>query len=226
MIKSIQVLPNTFAEEILCEKSYQKFKRLNLLIGGNGVGKTTLIQAIANQKDVLMESNRDIRPYLYQNSRHNHRQLEANPFTDGHHFNRIAYQKMMAHEMSEGQSIIYSLLAFFNFLKEEADAYPEATIVALFDEVDSGLTPDHLNMVMHLWGELLKDHSNLQIIAACNQYHWVYCVKWALNLQTGEWMNINSYEEFCQLYFDQMTELGALREHKFLKTSKYIPSKG
>ncbi|MNW63318.1 hypothetical protein D3C74_415190 [compost metagenome] len=121
--------------------------------------------------------------------------------------------------MSEGQSIIYSILSFFDFVIKKASDNKDKTIVILLDEVDSGLSVENINMLLHIINDMPK---NTQFFISTNQYHWVYAIKRGINMYNGEQITINSYDEFFNLLTSNMQELGQKRKMIFMQSANWI----
>lgn len=211
MIKSIKVKPNSFEEDILLFKT-AKFKKLNILFGGNGVGKTTLLNGIINNR-LELETKKELIIKSYINSKDNFRHINQVTYKD---MGRALLQKVNANELSEGQSIIYSLLAYIENTKKIASNNPDKTVVLVLDEIDSGLSAENINMILHLICDLLK-MGNIQLFISSNHYHFVYVFKNVFNMYTGKWIEINSYDEYFNKLVEEMTSLGKIRDYKFLE---------
>lgn len=83
MIQKITIKPNTTLSEILFFNEIDLSKKVNLLFGGNGVGKTSLIMALLGRSyrkefETSKTENR-IMVYQYINSEQNAREIERNP---------------------------------------------------------------------------------------------------------------------------------------------------
>ena len=114
MIKSITIKKNSNLKEILFFNKTE-LKQVTLLFGANGVGKSSLIKGLLKQKEVKINSDKKTVLYSFINSEQNFRNMNKNP--------NLAYQdifnpylikkKYNAEELSEGQSIIYSIQEIF-----------------------------------------------------------------------------------------------------------------
>lgn len=213
MIKSIKVKPKSFESDILLFKT-ARFRRLNILFGGNGVGKTTLLNGIANNK-LELNTDKELIIKSYVNSRDNFRHIDK---TNYKNIGIAAIQKMNANNLSEGQSIIYSLLAYLENTKKIAEENPDKTVVLILDEVDSGLSAENINMILHMILELLEI-KNTQLFISTNHYHFVHVFKKVFSMYTGELIMLNSYEEYYEALTKEMVSLGQKRDLKFLEPS-------
>lgn len=213
MIKSIKVKDDSFEKEILLFEE-AKFKKLNILFGGNGVGKTTLLNGIINNK-LDIDSSKELIIKSYVNSKDNFRHIEKANYKD---IGRALLQKVNAKEMSEGQSIIYSLLTYIENAKNIAIENSDKTVVLVLDEIDSGLSSENINMILHILIDFLKE-KNTQLFVSSNHYHFVYVFKKVFNMYTGDWIEINSYEEYYKKLEQEMIGLGKKRGLKFLESA-------
>ena len=221
MIRSFKAKKDSFEYGILLFKELERVAEFNVLFGGNGVGKTTLIDAI-KQGNLEVEFNRDTEVLSYINSDDNIRNIDrkldhfySSKKTIEPSMEDIA-SKLHANTLSEGQSIIYSLIRFLGFaegkLKES-----KKDLVLLFDEVDSGLSSENINMFVHLLLDLIDRYKGrIQVFVSSNNYHFVFIFKTVLNMYTGKYEKINSYEEYYKLLAENMVKLGKKRGLNFL----------
>lgn len=170
--------------------SIDNIKRLNILFGGNGVGKSTLLNYIINNN--IETDSHDYIVKSYINSRDNskiNRNKELATATD-------FIKAINCNSYSEGQAILHNLLSFLQDIKE---LKTDKTIIVCMDEIDSGMSAENINMILWQITELLDTHDNIQFFISCNNYHFVYCFKEVLNMYTGKYIKINSYEEYFEL---------------------------
>lgn len=191
MIKNIEVIDEK-TKGILLFDEVKNVKKLNILFGGNGVGKTTFLNAIKdnklsfeldNEKDVLIKSFTN----SIDNMKINSQQKELSSTRD-------VVKLFNSNSFSEGQSIIHYVLSFLYDIKElETDKQ----IVVLLDEVDSGLSVENINMLLWQIKDLI-DTKNVQFFISSNHYHFVYAFKNVLNMYDGKYIKIESYEEYFE----------------------------
>ena len=209
--------------KIYCDDERLHFKeleinqRLNILVGGNGVGKTTLLNGI-HENCYKMDTNKSIEIIKYSNSRDNIRVKTGLNMTTPQ---LVACAN--AKSMSEGQSIMYSIVSFFAKLKEEALELDNKnkSLVVVLDEVDSGLSVDAINVVMHFICDMLKNYKNTQFFVSSNNYHFTYIQKDVINMYTGRYKKINSYEEYFELMISGMQTVGKKSDYSFLDETKW-----
>jgi Fe-S cluster assembly ATPase SufC len=205
MIKTIFVKPRSIESKILLFRSCSLDPDINLLFGANGVGKSTLIEGIMS-KSVSVEKtgDRELVYLQYVNSKDNHAKKSPNPF-DGMNYTDVLVSRFRAKSLSEGQSIVYSITDFFDSIKE-LDRCDKDYVICI-DEIDSGLSADNVNMVCHFIVDLLKERNDLQFIISFNNYHFAYVFKNVLNMYTGKFTKIGSYEEYFKLLADNSQTL-------------------
>lgn len=188
---------------LLLFKSISKLGKINLLIGGNGVGKTTLLNAI-EQKSNTIEITGDIsKLYTWKNCKDNHRYNNPSPYASD--YNESLISLMFSHERSEGENIAHSFLTWF-----EDNNEPGA--VFLIDEIDSGLSVDSLNGIAHVIVGAINKH-DCQFIMSVNSWHLLYVFDTAISLIDGKPIKFNrDYDKFCEFSFSSAKKLGSIRE--------------
>lgn len=204
-------------DERLHFKQIEIKQRLNILVGGNGAGKTTLLEGIVDKR-YEMDTDRDVEIRKYSNSQDNLRVKER--------LNMSTSQMIVclnAKNMSEGQSIMYSLISFFAKVKEEASEFlkENKSLVIVLDEVDSGLSVDAVNVVMHFVYDILNNYDNVQFFISSNNYHFTYVQKEIVNMYTGRYKKINSYEEYFKLMVGGMQKIGEKSDYNFLNETEW-----
>lgn len=160
---------------------------LTVLMGGNGVGKTTLIKALA-KRDPSIEIEGDTSKIVFwQNAVDNHRYNNPSPFSKNYTDDIV--DLYFTNERSEGENVVHSFLAW-------AESIPDGSIV-LLDELDSGLSVDNLNGVGCVIAALIRD-KKCQVIMSANSWHFAYCFDDRLiSLVDGKKVSFNrDYEKF------------------------------
>lgn len=207
MIKRIEVLDQE-TKDILLFDEVREVRKLNILVGGNGVGKTTFLKAMREGK-MKLESDKELLIMSYTNSIDNAKVNNQKELTTQRDF----VKAFNAKHYSEGQSIIHYVLSLLYDIKEmETDKQ----IVVLLDEVDSGLSPENINMLLWQIKELID--RDIQFFISSNHYHFTYVVKEVLNMYNGTYQRIDSYEDYFKLLNDgiQVMNNSSKRSFDFL----------
>ena len=73
-------------------------------------------------------------------------------------------------------------------------------------------------MFIHFLLELTEKYKdrNIQFFISSNNYHFAYVTKVVVNMYTGRYEKIESYEEYFQKLADNMVKLGKKRNFNFL----------
>lgn len=197
-----------------------KFEKINILFGGNGSGKSTLLQYIEESLEegsanIKRDSTKKHLVHKYYNSKHNDRLNNPNGFSSsGKDYGTALLQKVEALEVSEGQSIMYSFTLWLQGVQKLITNDTEHVI--LIDEIDSGLSCDHVNVMLHILNDCFFSKSNVQVFIASNAFHWVYVMKKVFSMYTGTMIRINSYEEFFKIQMDKQVEVGTKSDFNFI----------
>lgn len=189
MIQSILISDKKIKDVLLFDK-LEDIRKINLLFGGNGVGKTTLLKSIREGR-VTLKTKGDILIKSYTNSIENAKININKELINTRDF----VKAVNVSSFSEGQSIIHYVLSFLYDIKEIAT---DKSIVVLLDEIDSGLSAENINMLLWTIKELV-DTKNVQFFISTNHYHFVYALKNVLNMYDGTYIQIDTYEEYFKL---------------------------
>lgn len=195
------------------------FRKLNILFGGNGAGKTTLLDLIKDNAlkgfpDIEKDDDKKYVMHSYANSKDNERLNSPSPFADSSVFARESASRFHAHTISEGQSIIYSFSEWINNYLEKYNT--EDYHIVVLDEIDSGLSCDHVNVILHILNEHVFSKDNVQAFISSNMYHWVYAVKEVFSMYDGNFIKIDSYDEYFKLQMDNQQKVGKKSDFNFL----------
>lgn len=221
MLTSFSVKSNSQEESILFFKSAdltQFESRVIPLFGPNGVGKSTLIKALEDNKlDVV--TDKPTMFYSYQNARDNFKHREARSY---HELFEPWFIKCRvdARTISEGQSIIYSFFDLLDCFKdyESLPILKSQDYLLLLDEIDSGMSIDNIDTTMRKIKHLLRVRNDLQIIMSFNSPR---ILKWfpdVLSMYDGTKLTLHTDEDMIQEIRKHKKEFDKAR-----KTSKGRP---
>ena len=195
MIKSISINKGSNLEEILFFNK-MNLEQVTLLFGANGVGKSSLIKGILKQKEIKFNCDKEIKLYSYINNEQNFRNMNKNSnLSYEDMFNPyLINKKYNADELSEGQSIIYSLQDIFELCEQIKDNSNDSVI--LLDEIDSGLSIDNVDYLSDKIKEITDKYSNIQFIITFNNFEFCRNFPKVFNMYNGKYINIESYEQY------------------------------
>ena len=175
---------NTKENKIVMFNSCKCNKNLNLLFGANGVGKTSFLKYIdkcTNNKDL---SN-------------NIRLREGYKAFNLYSFSISIFSMISSSSLSEGQSIIFSIQDFLEYLENNLPYENDVSNVILMDEIDSGLSVDNIKYVMDRVNNILSERKDIQMFISFNNY--AVCENNpnnVLSMYTGKYIKINGYRQF------------------------------
>lgn len=195
MIKSISINKGSNLEEILFFNK-MNLEQVTLLFGANGVGKSSLIKEMLKQKEIKFNCDKETKLYSYINTEQNFRNMDKNSnLSYKDMFNPYLFkQKFDASELSEGQSIIYSIQEIFELCEQIKDDNNDSII--LLDEVDSGLSIDNVEYLSDKIKEIATKYSNIQFVIGFNNYEFCRNFPEVFNMYNGQYITIKSYEQY------------------------------
>lgn len=233
MIQKITVNPDTVESQILFfkELDFTQIKNTNnliLLFGPNGVGKTTLFQAIFNAADnsALRHSNQGVsvtstpcKIYGYSNSSDNLKVRKPQSYLESFDLDFIADQ-WSARQLSEGQSILFSALSLVDALKpgKHCLASEGVDTVILLDEIDSGLSVDNIDIIMRKIKYALARRNDLQVILSFNSPRVLKHCQTVISMYDGSLLHMETDEDMLAEINKHKSEFDAVR-----KTAKGWP---
>lgn len=239
MITKIKNIKNPL---LLFKNTIELKPGINLLGGGNGVGKTTLLREInqwAKSKGLWESSERFANLFSTKEetmataAKHLNIQVDSDEKTsrcifwqntkDNHRYVKPDFfnpkmaqiqQYYDAGERSEGENVVVSFLSWLDQLQIlETD-------VLLVDEIDSGLSVDACNGIMSAMLATVKK-TGCQFIVTCNAFHFPYVCGEMINLLDGETVNFfSSYTKFCEFSYANARKLGPIRDKAREKARK------
>ena len=218
MLLSMSVKPNSRVEGILFfkETDFTVFENKVIpLFGPNGIGKSTLIQAIKSKKeiDVKIGGAEGTVVYSYENGTDNFKIRRARSYAES--FDPVfMLSKLNAQSVSEGQSIIYSMFDLLDALYpgKPLDEKEKDTLV-LLDEIDSGLSIDNIDITMRKIKYIVRKRDNVQFIFSFNSPRVLKHFPEVLSMYDGTKIELHTDEDM----------LAEIRKHKkeFDKARKY-----
>lgn len=192
MIKKISIKGKTLRNRVLVDEI--ELSSLSILYACNGTGKSSILDSLIKKDKGLLSDGFELdlegdynKIAYYKNSVDNHKHRQLNEYKKS--FESEIMEKVYSNHRSEGENIMISILSFISILLEDTE-----TDLVLFDEVDSGLSVEHVNIVFHHIRELVKQGK--QVIFSCNTYHPIFITREFTNMLSGKIESCNSYEEF------------------------------
>ena len=207
MITRIKILNGTEESNALWFTDMKITERVNILIGGNGVGKSTLLSGIRNGT-VDLEFTKPIAIHSYQNSLQSDRNNHANPYSG-----KEILRSLTSRFISEGQGIVRSISREIDRISVVVKEQPDVNHILLWDEVDSGLSIENINLVGNLIAEVMIEHNNIQLFVASNMYQWIAYSGVGVNMYTGKTERIKSYDEYAELIIRKAVELNEKNDY-------------
>ena len=244
MITSIRTKSNyTLIKEIKIEN------KLTLLYGCNGVGKSTFLREVNtvinggkldnvtfdeettlkikkiredDAKDTkfkfgekLSEIYEKYGIYYYTNRHENFERVDPQDTSRCDDFMEAMGRRGAAMSRSEGQNVLMSFLSWIDNISVKDGS----TIV--IDEIDSGLSVEHVNIICHVISDLIRT-KRLQVIVAINNYHWFYHFNKTPNIgiidmSTGNKIKFDDYKDFLKFTVDTSQKVFKLKEKNFKK---------
>ena len=241
MITSIQNNGNPL---LLFPKAFELHPGINLLGGGNGVGKTTLLKELRlwsrskgfllgkdNKNFDLFRSEEKIREQAAKSLRvkveddgsparcffwqnAKDNPRYVRPNELSSSFLSDSFALFESNERSEGENVTESILRWFASLNLQRGD------ILFLDEIDSGLSVDACNGILMY---LLEQSSliGFQAIVTCNSFHFPYVCGHLINLLDGTTHHFEkSYEKFCEFSYKNARKLVPIREKAREKEKK------
>lgn len=217
----MKVIIDKECKDILLFNKVGELKRVNILFGGNGVGKSTFLRYI-NEDKIRLDTDSEVLKFNYINSYDNSRAAKG----AGRHSNDSFLEKISikdvneiynASSFSEGQSIVYFMIDFFNNLEKEIvkEENMDKEVVVTIDEMDSGLSAENINFLCHILCDISNNFPNVTFFISANHYHFIYVFKEVLNMYNGKFEKINSYEEFFSKLNDGIAIMSKSKKRNF-----------
>jgi ABC-type multidrug transport system ATPase subunit len=213
MIIEIKIKPKSFESKILWFKSIKKIEKINILFGGNGTGKTTLLKGIIN-KTIDLISDNEIFIMKYVNGEDNSRAMKNNSKFGLDLIDLVIMSD--SQKFSEGQSIVFHIMTFLSSVEFKCKSSNE-TVVAVIDEMDSGLSSENINVIIHRILEICNENKNVQFFISSNHYHFVYIFKKVISMYNGKKIEICNYTQFYNILSEGMKKIAETRDLSFLE---------
>lgn len=173
-------IPKEYKNRFLKKDNF-KFNnsQLVLLWGGNGVGKSCLLELMSKQDNTYYWVASKDAPLRNPNEVGLDNILNFSLLYDSKY-------------SSEGQNITDTFYKHLNKV-------PNNIKYLLIDELDSGLSAEHVQVCANMLLEWLGKHKDTQCFVSINNYHWIHMFKTIYRMDIGEFQTINDYDEYWKI---------------------------
>lgn len=205
MFKKLKIKKDSELGKRLLFKEFDVLGKVNLLCGGNGVGKSTFIECfLENQLKAIKDENDNpdsvYSLYRYIDSKDNYSNINNSnshftykDYYDPFIIGRVISQK----ELSEGQCIINSINDFLYAMSTLPDENDINKYIILIDEFDSGLSVDNIKVVLNKIKDIVNNRNDIVIFIAFNNY---YCCEFfpdsIISMYTGKQIKFKDHKEY------------------------------
>ena len=241
----IKILEDAFVKEVLLfDKNEIELEKVTLLLGGNSVGKSSLLKALiySSMKKDFFKRGRLLHPaaksieYLYNVELESDKPVNVlGIFISDMIFNNESLKnaidkgyfgsvidKYNQDILSEGQGVFYSIYNFLDHVNSYEYKEDRYYILAI-DEIDSGLSLDNVRKVARKIKNLANKFPNLYIILSFNNYEFMPIFKYKVfDMYIGEWRNdLKTYDQFSNYIIENSKDLEKRRKRNMYKHNAY-----
>jgi len=227
MVESITINPETRTSKILF------FDKIDLtqftsnvipLFGPNGAGKSTLLQSIIDRgfrksNDVTVNITKGIGTtfFAYRNSVDNFKNAEPRTIDQTYDpvFNKLKWDARL---ISEGQSVIFSIMDLLDHLYNEYKHVSESDVFVVLDEIDSGLSIDNIDVVMRKIKRITRISKQVQLMLSFNNPRVLKWFPEVLSMYDGTKIVLHTEDDMLREIVRHKKEFDKIR-----KTSKGRP---
>lgn len=216
MIKTLKIKEDSKLHKLLGYSEIE-MKKFTLLMGPNGVGKSSILQGVASKTDkyrsggyygecgnaieVIADSEFEMETL---------RSREDNGKYRGYFGDDLSADLQMLFQ-SEGQSTMTMLMDRVGKLIEKLKREPEKKFVFLIDELDSGVSFDNILQIINFLKTIQMKFSQLQIIMTAHNYEFARCFpENTIWVPAGQYFDMSKYDVYQRLY----------QAHLFVKSLK------
>ena len=243
MITNIKISnkENNILDDILIPKEFDLSdlpnKKLVLLHGANGVGKSTLIDAIKMSDFIIPEGKspkelnikelrkykdpyynsliiarddeyKDFRILKYRNSKDSYASIDLN--RDNDISSIVLYFDSRC--LSEGQNVALSIYDYLRALDEFLNTeFKDIFVIVLLDEIDSGISCDNIESIMNMIKRIIKNHDNIQIFMSFNNPYVIKYCHYVLSMYDGKIHYFKTPKDMIDDIKDHKSQLVKLR---------------
>lgn len=208
MSKRIKLINNYYGFPLYKKDTLTVQQGLTILVGCNGIGKTTLLHQIKKYLET-----RKI-PVIHFNNLKQGGQYAISQKAFENDFAFVA----TAYESSEGEEIFLNIGNFakkIGLFVKKCVGKKEKTLFILADAIDSGLSVDNVvNVKKYLFDTILEDckkkNIDVYIIVSSNEYELARNEK-CLDVYNCEYISFNNYEQYREFIINSC-KLKKLRE--------------
>lgn len=218
MIEKIIIKENSQLKKIINYKEIQ-LKNLTILVGPNGIGKSSIVQGIYNKlkghTSFYYRSCGESMDLVMSNKEHLYEAIigrSDNGKYRGYFSDNIELDYITINQ-SEGQSM---MTVFFDKIVQiiERLSKNETDLVLLIDELDSGLSFDNVLHVISIIENIQAKYPNVQIIMTAHNYEFFRVFKDnTFCIDFGQYVDLSEYKNYRAYY---MTHI-AYQEQKLKK---------
>lgn len=207
---TFEISTNPYGDRLYNRKYFEFRPGVSILVGRNGVGKTTLLDMLERRCQ-----RNNIPCYYYNDRRDNFRDLEQ--AVDRGDFSKIS----MLSFHSEGEKIYNNLCYRVSDIKRFIDGHQNSKkVMLLFDSIESGLDTDGVEQIKNIFNFILQDRADKDtyILVSAQNYAMMENEQ-CFDVAKGCYVSIDSFETL-KSFIHQQCEKASRKTREMMKDEK------